>query len=115
MRRYWALYKTDLIQKVAEKTSLPTSQVKEMLQSLLEAMTEALKGGDKVTLVGFGTLSIQERAARRGTDPNTGKLIEIPKRKTVRFKAGSDLTKAVDPKRKPVKQKKTRAKARKRK
>jgi len=104
------VYKTELIKNAAEKTNLSTGQIKDALQNILESISSALARGEKVTLVGFGTFSVQERAARKGTNPNTGKPIEIPKRKAVRFKPGGDLVRTIDPKRKPAKQKKTRGK-----
>ena len=58
----------------------------------MEAVTEALKSGEKVTLVGFGTFMVAERAARTGRNPQTGEKIEIPARKVVKFKPGSKLT-----------------------
>jgi DNA-binding protein HU-beta len=61
------------------------------LQGAMAAITTALKKGDKVTLVGFGTFSVSKRAARSGRNPQTGKAIKIAARKVARFKAGSKL------------------------
>ncbi|MEE9504839.1 MAG: HU family DNA-binding protein, partial [Thermodesulfobacteriota bacterium] len=65
------------------------------LNSVIDGITKALKKGDSVTLVGFGTFSVSKRKARKGRNPQTGKEIKIPARKVAKFKAGSDLKKAV--------------------
>lgn len=61
------------------------------LNAFLEVVTEALKKGEKVTLVGFGTFTVAERAARTGINPATKETIEIPARKAVKFKPGMEL------------------------
>ena len=66
-----------------------------MQLTLLKAITNALKKGDKVTLVGFGTFSVAKRAARKGRNPQTGKEINIAAKKVAKFKAGSELAHAV--------------------
>lgn len=65
------------------------------MNSIMDAISEAVSAGDKVTLIGFGTFSVSERAAREGRNPQTGKAIKIPARKVVKFKPGSKLADAV--------------------
>jgi DNA-binding protein HU-beta len=67
----------------------------EVLEGALGAITEALEAGEKVTLIGFGTFSIAERAAREGRNPRTVKTIKIPARKVVKFKPGTALANTV--------------------
>ena len=83
--------KAQLIDAIAEKAGLQKVEAKRALEAYVEATTEALKGGDKVSLVGFGTLSVNERAARKGRNPQTKKVMMIPAKKVVKFKAGADL------------------------
>jgi DNA-binding protein HU-beta len=83
--------KAQLIDAIAEKAGLQKVEAKRALEAYVEATTEALKAGDKVSLVGFGTLSINERAARKGRNPQTKKEMMIPAKKVVKFKAGADL------------------------
>jgi len=65
------------------------------LHSVLGSINDAVEGGDKVALIGFGTFSATERAAREGRNPQSGKTIQIPAKKVVKFKAGKKLTDAV--------------------
>ena len=83
--------KAQVIDAIAEKAGLQKVEAKRALEAYVEATTEALKAGDKVSLVGFGTLSINERAARKGRNPQTKKEMMIPAKKVVKFKAGADL------------------------
>jgi DNA-binding protein HU-beta len=83
--------KGDLINKIAESTELTKAQSAEALNAVMDAIAEALKNGDKITLVGFGTFSVSERAARSGRNPQTGKAMDIQAKKSVKFKAGKDL------------------------
>ena len=83
--------KAQLIDAIAEKAGLQKVEAKKALEAYVEATTAALKAGDKVALVGFGTLSINERAARKGRNPQTKKEMMIPAKKVVKFKAGADL------------------------
>ena len=75
--------------------SLSKAAANQVLNSVLGAITDAVAAGDKVTLIGFGTFSVTERAAREGRNPQTGKKIKIPAKKIVKFKAGSKLADAV--------------------
>lgn len=88
--------KGDLINKIAEGASLTKSQATEALNSTLAAIADSLKGGDKISLVGFGTFSIQERAARTGINPSTKQPMDIPAKKVVKFKAGKELADSVN-------------------
>ena len=83
--------KTELIDAVAAKAGLSKVDAKKALDAVLNSITEAVKGGDKVALVGFGTFSVSERAARTGRNPQTGATIEIAAKKSVKFKAGAGL------------------------
>ena len=87
--------KAELVNKMAEIADLPKVTAEKSLNAFMEAVTEALKAGDKVTLVGFGTFMVVERAERMGRNPRTGEQIKIPARKVVKFKPGSKLEEAV--------------------
>ena len=80
--------KSTLIAKIAEKSELNKKQAEAALNAFVESVTEALKAGEKVQLMGFGTFEIKERAARTGRKPSTGETIEIPAKKSPTFKAG---------------------------
>ena len=87
--------KGDLIEAVAKQVKLSKVQAGEALEAVLGAVKGALKKGDKVALVGFGTFSVVKRNARTGINPATGKKIQIKAKKVAKFKAGADLAKAV--------------------
>lgn len=80
--------KATLIAKIAEKTELNKKQAEAALNAFTDTVVEALKEGDKVQLIGFGTFEVKERAARIGRKPSTGESIEIPAKKSPVFKAG---------------------------
>jgi DNA-binding protein HU-beta len=84
--------KAELINKIADDAGVTKTQANEALDSFIEAVTKTLKGGGKVTLVGFGTFSVSKRAARNGRNPQTGEVIKIKARKVARFKAGKELS-----------------------
>ena len=84
--------KAELISKLADDAGITKTQANAALDSFVSAVTKTLKGGGKVTLVGFGTFSVSLRKARAGRNPATGKTIKIPKKKVVRFKAGKGLS-----------------------
>lgn len=84
--------KAELITKLAEDAEITKTQANAALDSFVEAVTKTLKGGGKVTLVGFGTFSVSKRAARNGRNPQTGQVIKIKAKKVARFKAGKDLS-----------------------
>ena len=83
--------KTELVKKIAEKAGLSQAVSKDALEAALDSIQEALKNGDSVQLIGFGTFSVQERAARTGKNPMTGAAIEIPAKKVAKWKASSSL------------------------
>lgn len=87
--------KADLINVVAEKSSLSKKDAERAISATLEAINEALVAGDKVQLVGFGSFEVKSRAARVGRNPRTRESIEIPASKTPVFKAGKALKDAV--------------------
>jgi DNA-binding protein HU-beta len=84
--------KSELIAKIADDAGITRTQANTALDSFVEAVTKTLKGGGKVTLVGFGTFSVSKRAARNGRNPQTGEVIKIKARKVARFKAGKELS-----------------------
>lgn len=85
--------KSELVNAIAEKTNLTKADAKLALDATLEAIANAVANEEKVTLVGFGTFSVTEKAARTGINPRTKEKIEIPARKVVKFKAGADMSK----------------------
>lgn len=88
--------KTDLIDAISANSGLTKADSKRALEGFVDATTKALKKGDKISLVGWGTFSISKRAARTGRNPQTGKEIKIAAKKVVKFKAGSELAKTVN-------------------
>lgn len=87
--------KAELIEAMAAGAGLSKADSKKALDAFVDATTGALKGGDRVALVGFGSFSVSTRAARVGRNPQTGKEIQIAAKKVVKFKAGADLAKTV--------------------
>ena len=83
--------KAELIAKLSDDAGITKTQANSALDSFIEAVTKTLKGGGKVTLVGFGTFSVSKRAARNGRNPQTGAVIKIKARKVAKFKAGKEL------------------------
>jgi len=94
--RRLAVTKTELVTAIAEKAELSKSDSEKALKAFVDTVTEALKGGDKIALVGFGTFSVGDRAARVGKNPQTGAEIKIPAAKVPKFKAGKALKDAVN-------------------
>ncbi len=87
--------KAQLIDAMAEKAGLTKADAKKALDAFIDVTTDALKADDRVALVGFGSLSLSKREARTGRNPQTGKPIQIPAKKVVKFKAGAELVSAV--------------------
>ncbi|UBM61501.1 HU family DNA-binding protein [Candidatus Sulfidibacterium hydrothermale] len=87
--------KAELIDAMAAGAGLSKADAKKALDAFIGATTDALKKGDRVALVGFGSFSVSTRSARKGRNPQTGKEINIPAKKVVKFKAGADLSKGV--------------------
>ncbi len=83
--------KAQLIDAIAEKAGLTKADSKKALEAFVATVGESLKSGDKVALVGFGSFSISERSARSGRNPQTGKIIQIPAKKVVKFRPGAEL------------------------
>jgi len=83
--------KSELIDAIAASADIPKAQAGRALDAVIEAVTEALKKDDQVALVGFGTFSVKERAARSGRNPQTGQPIDIPAAKIPTFKPGKAL------------------------
>jgi len=83
--------KTELIAAMAEQAGISKKDSEAALKAFIDSVSEALKAGDKVQLVGFGTFEVSERAARTGRNPQTGENIEIAASKTPKFKAGKAL------------------------
>lgn len=83
--------KADLVTKIAEKSELTKKDAEKALNAFVESVQEALKQGDKVQLVGFGTFEVRERAERKGRNPQTKEEITIPASKAPIFKAGKAL------------------------
>ena len=84
--------KSELVSAVAQKSGLSKVDSKKALDAVLESIDEELKNDGKVVLVGFGTFSVTERSARKGINPRTKEPIDIPAKKVVKFKAGSQLS-----------------------
>ncbi len=88
--------KQELVNYVADKTGLSKKDAEAALSSFVDGIKSALKKGDSVTLVGFGTFSVSHRNARTGRNPQTGATIQIPARKAPVFKAGKGLKETVN-------------------
>ena len=92
--------KTDLIDAISAKAEISKKDAEVALKATIESIEEALKNDEKVVLVGFGTFSVKERAARTGRNPSTGKSIKIAASKAPAFKAGKELKDIVNSKKK---------------
>ena len=88
--------KSELIDAMAADAGISKAAAKKALESFTSNVTDALKKGDKIALVGFGTFSVSERAKREGVNPRTKEKIKIAAKKVAKFKAGSELDKAVN-------------------
>lgn len=86
--------KTDLIEKVASSAEVSRIEVSRVFNAILDTITESLKKGEAVTLVGFGTFKVADRKERSGRNPQTGQPIKIAAQKTPRFSAGKQLKEA---------------------
>ncbi|HVU84788.1 MAG TPA: HU family DNA-binding protein [Puia sp.] len=91
-KKNYIMNKAELIAKIADDAGITKTQANSSLDSFVEAVTKTLKGGGKVTLVGFGTFSVSKRAARNGRNPQTGAVIKIKAKKVAKFKAGKELS-----------------------
>ena len=88
--------KTELIAAVAEKAELSKKDADKAVAAVFAAIEDALKAGDKVQLIGFGTFEVKERAEREGRNPSTGATIKIAASKVPSFRAGAALKKSVN-------------------
>lgn len=88
--------KNELIANAAERSNLTKKDTEAALKAITDTITEALKNGDKVQIVGFGTFEVSERAAREGRNPHTGETMKIAASKAPKFKAGKALKDAVN-------------------
>ena len=96
MRGATAMTKTDLVTRIAKDASLTKGQAEKALQAMLASVEEALRQGERVTLVGFGTFAVRARAARSGRNPRTGQPLVVPARKTPTFSVGKRLRQVVN-------------------
>lgn len=90
-RRNLIMNKTELVAAVAEQAGLSKKDAEAAVKAFTDVVAEALKAGDKIQLVGFGTFEVSERAAREGRNPRTGETMVIEASKTPKFKAGKAL------------------------
>ena len=88
--------KTELIAAVAENAELSKKDAEKALKAFVDVVTDELKKGEKVQLVGFGTFEVSERAAREGRNPQTGETMKIEASKAPKFKAGKALKDAIN-------------------
>ena len=88
--------KAELIDSIASEAGLSKVDAKKALDAFVNATGSALKKGDRISLVGFGSFSVSKREARTGRNPQTGKEIKIAAKNVVRFKAGAELSGAVN-------------------
>ena len=88
--------KAELVDAMSAEAKLTKADAGRSLEAFVNATTKALKKGDRVALVGFGSFSVTKRAARNGRNPQTGKAIKIDAKKVAKFKAGADLAKTVN-------------------
>lgn len=95
--------KSELIDAIVQSEDIPKATATKALNGAIQAITNALKKKDSVTLVGFGTFYVGERKARTGRNPKTGEAIEIPASLSPKFRAGKTLKDAIDEKKAPAK------------
>ena len=88
--------KSELIDAMSDNAGISKADAKKALEGFVTATTGALKKGDKLSLVGFGSFSVSNRAARTGRNPQTGKEIQIKAKNVIKFKAGADLSGSVN-------------------
>lgn len=87
--------KADLVAQVSKKVGLTSKAAKDAVNAVFGSVTEAMKRGEKVVVTGFGTFMVRKRAARKGRNPQTGAVIQIPSTKTPGFTAGKSLKRMV--------------------
>lgn len=87
--------KAELISAIAAESGLSKADSKKALEAFITSVSNTLKSGDKVSLVGFGTFAVAERSERTGINPSTKATITIPAKKVAKFKAGAELSEAI--------------------
>ena len=87
---------TDLVNAVSAKAGLSKADSKKAVEATIEAITEAIKAGEKVAVIGFGTFAVQERPERQGINPATKESITIAAKKVVKFKPSAELDSAIN-------------------
>ncbi len=88
--------KAELIGSIADKSGLSKAEAGKALDAFVSSVSDALKGGDRISLVGFGSFSVDKRDARTGRNPRTGEEIQIAAKNVVKFKPGAGLSDAVN-------------------
>lgn len=94
--KLFKMNKAELIEAIAKENGLTKSKSGEVVATIVNAITDALKSGEKVSLVGFGTWTITKREERKGRNPKTGEEITIARKTVAKFKPGNDLTKSIN-------------------
>jgi DNA-binding protein HU-beta len=89
--------KTELISRVAERTKTTKKDAARFVDAVLDAISDALRDGDRVQIIGFGNFEVRARSARKGRNPRTGEEIDIPASKVPAFKPGKQLKELVNP------------------
>ncbi|TET10550.1 HU family DNA-binding protein [Candidatus Aerophobetes bacterium] len=87
--------KAQLVEKVADEVGLTKKDTRKVVDAVTQTITEALSGGEKITLVNFGTFRVRNRKSRKGRNPQTGEKIQIPAKKVVKFEIGKGLREVV--------------------
>ncbi len=88
--------KAELISAIAEEAGFTKIEAKKALEAVVKSVSDALVAGDKISLVGFGTFSVSERSARTGINPSNKQPIQIAAKKIAKFKAGAELSAAIN-------------------
>jgi DNA-binding protein HU-beta len=87
--------KTQIVEAVAKNASVTKAEGARVMEAVIKSITDALSSGERVTITGFGTFEVRQRAARMGRNPQTGETIQIPAQRTPAFRAGKSLKDAV--------------------
>lgn len=87
--------KRELIEKISKTHAMPRVAARKALNAILSSMVSSMEGGEKVTIIGFGSFRVVSKAARKGRNPQTGQEMTIPSRRVVRFKPSKKLTEKV--------------------
>lgn len=87
--------KAELVESMSAESGLTKADAKRALEAFIASATKALKKGDRVVLVGFGSFSVSKRLGRKGRNPQTGEELKIAAKKVVKFKAGTDISRII--------------------